>query len=95
MRRTGKKLSELKKVMTHYPQVLHNVHVKNKEDFSRYPKILSVIKKVEAALGENGRVLVRYSGTEPLARVMVEGEDYSVIQGYAEEIAQSIRAQLG
>ena len=95
MRRTGKKLSELKKVMTHYPQVLHNVHVKNKEDFSRYPKILSVIKKVEAALGENGRVLVRYSGTEPLARVMVEGEDYSVIQGYAEEIAQSIRTQLG
>jgi phosphoglucosamine mutase len=95
MRRTGKKLSELKKVMTHYPQVLHNVHVKKKEDFSSYPKILSVIKKVEAALGENGRVLVRYSGTEPLARVMVEGEDYSVIQGYAEEIAQSIRAQLG
>jgi phosphoglucosamine mutase len=95
MRRTGKKLSELKKVMTHYPQVLHNVHVKTKEDFSRYPKILSVIKKVEAALGENGRVLVRYSGTEPLARVMVEGEDYSVIQGYAEEIAQSIRTQLG
>jgi len=95
MRRTGKKLSELKKVMTHYPQVLQNVHVKTKEDFSRYPKIVSAIKKVEAALGENGRVVVRYSGTEPLARVMVEGEDYSVIQGYAEEIAQSIRTQLG
>ena len=81
--------------MTHYPQVLHNIHVKNKEDFSQFPKIVSTIKKVEQALGENGRVLVRYSGTEPLARVMVEGEDYSVIQGFADEIAQSIRAHLG
>ena len=95
MRKTGKKLSELKKCMTHYPQVLHNIHVKNKEDFTQFPKIVSTIKKVEQALGENGRVLVRYSGTEPLARVMVEGEDYSVIQGFADEIAQSIRAHLG
>jgi phosphoglucosamine mutase len=95
MRRTGKKLSELKKVMTHYPQVLENIHVRSKEDFAKYPKILTAIKKVEQALGENGRVLVRYSGTEPLARVMVEGEDYAVIRGFAEEIAQSIRTHLG
>lgn len=95
MRRTGKKLSELKKVMTHYPQVLQNIHVRSKEDFSNFPQIVKAIKKVESALGEQGRVLVRYSGTEPLARVMVEGEDYSVIQGYAEEIAQAIRSQLG
>lgn len=95
MRRTGKKLSELKKVMTHYPQVLENIHVKTKEDFAKYPKIVSAIKKVEQALGENGRVLVRYSGTEPLARVMVEGEDYALIRGFAEEIAQSIRTHLG
>ena len=95
MRRTGKKLSELKKVMTHYPQVLENIHVKSKEDFSQFPQIVKAIKKVEAALGEQGRVLVRYSGTEPLARVMVEGEDYNLIQSYAQEIAQAIRSQLG
>ncbi len=95
MRRTGKKLSELKKVMNHYPQVLQNIHVRSKEDFAQYPKIMSTIQKIEKALGENGRVLVRYSGTEPLARVMVEGEDFTVIQGYADEIAQSIRNHLG
>ena len=95
MRRTGKKLSELKKVMTHYPQVLENVHVRSKEDFAQFPKIVGTIKKIEQALGDNGRVLVRYSGTEPLARVMVEGEDHSIIKGFAEEIAQSIRNHLG
>jgi len=95
MKRTGKKLSELKKVMTHYPQVTQNIHVRTKEDFSQFPKIVGTIEKIEQALGEKGRVLVRYSGTEPLARVMVEGEDYSIIKGYADEIAQSIRNHLG
>lgn len=95
MQKTGKKLSELKKVMTHYPQVLQNVPVKKKEDLSLYPQIQKTIQKIEKALGENGRVLVRYSGTEPLARVMVEGENFSLIQTYAEEIAHSIRIQLG
>ena len=81
--------------MVHYPQVLENVPVRSKEDLKKFPKIQTAIKKVESALGENGRVLVRYSGTEPLARVMVEGEDFSVIQGYAEDIATAIRTQLG
>lgn len=94
MKKTGKSLSELKKVMTHYPQVLENIYVRSKEDFAQFPKIVGAIKKVEKALGENGRVLVRYSGTEPLARVMVEGEDFSAIKAYAEEIAQTIRNQL-
>jgi phosphoglucosamine mutase len=95
MKKTGKKLSELKRQMTQYPQVLENVVVKQKDDFEQFPKIMSSIKKVEEALGENGRVLVRYSGTEPLARVMVEGEDYLKIKEYASDIAHSIRAQLG
>lgn len=95
MRRTGKPLSELKKVMTHYPQVLENIPVRVKEDLKKFPKIQTVIKKIESALGENGRVLVRFSGTEPLARVMVEGEDFVTIQAYAEEIASAIRTQLG
>jgi len=95
MKRTGKKLSELKKQMVQYPQVLENVLVRQKEDFNRFPKIIEAIKKVEAALGENGRVVVRYSGTEPLARVMVEGEDYQKIHEFVHEIAQTIRIQLG
>ncbi|MSP19273.1 MAG: phosphoglucosamine mutase [Bdellovibrionales bacterium] len=95
MKTTGKKLSELKQQMTQYPQVLENVIVKQKDSFEQFPKIINSIKKVEAALGEKGRVLVRYSGTEPLARVMVEGEDYLKIKEYALDIAQTIRAQLG
>ncbi len=95
MKKTGKRLSELKKQMLQYPQVLENVVVRQKDDFAQYPKILEAIKKVETALGDNGRVVVRYSGTEPLARVMVEGEDFEKITQYVQEIAQSIRVQLG
>lgn len=95
MKKTGKPLSILKKQMPQYPQVLENVLVREKHDFSHYPKIVAAIKKAEDALGTNGRVLVRYSGTEPLARIMVEGEDHRVIQKYVNEIAGTIRAQLG
>lgn len=95
MKKTGKRLSELKKQMVQYPQVLENVFVRQKDEFSKHPKILDAIKKVEGALGDKGRVLVRYSGTEPLARVMVEGEDYQKINEYVQEIAQVLRAQLG
>ena len=56
---------------------------------------MDAIKKVETSLAGKGRVFVRYSGTEPLARVMVEGEDYKKIQQYVEDICLSIRAQLG
>jgi len=95
MKKTGKPLSELKKQIELFPQVLENVYVRKKEDFAKFPKILDTIKKVETALGENGRVLVRYSGTEPLARVMVEGENLETIQGFAQEICHSIRTQIG
>lgn len=95
MKKTGRKLSELKKQITLYPQVLENVIVRSKEDFKHHPKILEAIKKVEGALGDNGRVVVRYSGTEPLARVMIEGEDLQTIRGYAHDICHTIRAQLG
>jgi phosphoglucosamine mutase len=95
MKKTGKRLSELKKQMIQYPQVLENVFVRQKDDFNKYPKIADTIKKVEESLGENGRVLVRYSGTEPVARVMVEGEDYQKISQFAQEICHTIRAQLG
>ncbi len=95
MKKTGKSLHELKKQIDLYPQVLENVIVREKEDFGRFPKITDSIKKVQLALGESGRVVVRYSGTEPLARVMVEGEDSVLIREYAREICHTISAQLG
>lgn len=95
MRKTGKRLSELKRQVDLYPQVLESVFVRKKEAFEKFPRIVEVITKVQGALGDKGRVVVRYSGTEPLARVMIEGEDASRIQAYAREICHTIQAQLG
>jgi phosphoglucosamine mutase len=95
MKRTGKTLSELRKQIELYPQVLDSVFVREKEEFARYPKIVDTISKVKNELGDNGRVVVRYSGTEPLARVMVEGPDSTQIAHFAKEICQAIQVQLG
>jgi phosphoglucosamine mutase len=90
-----KRLSELKTVMTRLPQVLLNVTVKEKREFSEMPKVASKISQVERALGGRGRLLVRYSGTELLARIMLEGEEEKTIRAMAEEIANEIRAEIG
>lgn len=91
----GRRLGELKKVMTRLPQVLLNVGVKEKKEISRLRRVRDKIAAVEKELGKRGRVLVRYSGTEPLARVMLEGEDEEKIRQMAQEIAQEIRKDLG
>ena len=91
----GCRLGELKKVMTRLPQVLLNVGVKEKKDISRLPRVRDKIAAVEKELGERGRILVRYSGTESLARVMLEGEDKEKIRQMAQEIAEEIRLELG
>ncbi len=90
-----KRLSELKNVMTRLPQVLLNVTVKEKREFSEMPKVARKISQVERALGDRGRLLVRYSGTELLARIMLEGEEEKKIRAMAEEIANEIRAEVG
>jgi phosphoglucosamine mutase len=92
---TRKRLSELKRVMKRLPQVLLNVNVKEKKDFSQMTKVSRKIADVTRALGERGRVLVRYSGTELLARVMLEGEEEKKIQAMAQDIANEIRAEIG
>jgi phosphoglucosamine mutase len=92
---THKRLSELKSVMRRLPQVLLNVTVREKRDFSEMPKVARKIDDVERALGERGRVLVRYSGTELLARIMLEGEEEKRIRAMAEDIACEIRAAVG
>ena len=86
MKETGKKLSELAEGMSIYPQVLKNVPVENKETILENDQVNQAVAKVEEALGEQGRVLVRPSGTESLIRVMVEAETTELCNQYIEEI---------
>ena len=88
-------LSQLKKIMTPFPQVLVNITVTSKPDLADLPEVERVIRDVQEQLGENGRVFVRYSGTEPLCRVMVEGRSQEAIEAYANAIARSIAQALG
>ena len=92
---TGKELAELASELVTYPQTLVNVRVKTKTPIDQVPEIGAAIARVEAALAGTGRVLVRYSGTEPLLRVMIEGEDQASVQAWAEEIAEAVRVTLG
>jgi phosphoglucosamine mutase len=90
----GVPLSTLSQLMSVYPQVLLNVQVKSKPDLSSIPEVQTIVKRVEKDLGQRGRVLLRYSGTEPLCRVMVEGEQKEEIDAYAQELAHVIRERL-
>ena len=87
---TGKPLSELRRVMTRYPQVLVNIKVKAKKPLAELDDVRSLIGQVESVLGHDGRVLVRYSGTESKVRVMVEGPDEAAITTYANDIARAL-----
>src|SRR5215470_8461124 len=87
MAREGRPLSELARVMTRTPQVLINTAVDRKVPLDQLPDVQRMIADIERQLGEDGRVLVRYSGTESKARVMIEGIDEGRIRGWAEEIA--------
>jgi phosphoglucosamine mutase len=95
MMEQGKTLGELRRLMSKFPQILLNVTVRERKPFSRLPRVRSRIAQVEKELGERGRVLVRYSGTEPLARVMLEGENEQEIRRLAQGIAEEIRSELG
>jgi phosphoglucosamine mutase len=88
-------LSELKTVMSKYPQVLLNVRMKERREVDRMPTVRQAIDRVAGELGERGRILVRYSGTEPLLRIMVEGEALERVRAYAEDIAAVVRAAGG
>ncbi len=95
MAQERKPLSELAaRAMTRYPQVLLNFAVARKRPFEEMPSVQKMIAKVEGALGAEGRVLVRYSGTEAKARVMIEGQDEAGIKAYADEIAETLKQAL-
>ena len=91
---TGKELSDLASALVCYPQVLVNVRVREKTDLRTVPQIASTMEKVEQRLAGNGRLLVRYSGTEPLLRIMLEGKDDDEIRAWADEIAGVVRENL-
>jgi phosphoglucosamine mutase len=94
MKIEGKPLSELATVMTVFPQVLINIDVKARPDLSTVPEITKAIKGAEDALGNRGRVLVRYSGTQNMCRVMVEGPTKEETVKYGEKIAEVVRKKL-
>jgi phosphoglucosamine mutase len=94
MARTGATLSSLASELVTYPQTLVNVRVKEKVAVETVPAIHHAIARVESALDGRGRVLVRYSGTEPLLRIMIEGEDLKSVHAWAEEIAAAVRDSL-
>ncbi len=95
MQRCGKPLSKLKACMTSYPQVLINAPVRRRAVIEEFPRVQEAIRSAEAGMGGRGRILVRLSGTEPVARVMVEGEEPAKIERLAREIALVIEKELG
>jgi phosphoglucosamine mutase len=92
---TGRELADLASQLVTYPQVLVNVRVKHKRELQSVPEIADAIERIERRLAGEGRLLVRYSGTEPLLRVMIEGKDQQQIQVWAHEIADSVKQHLG
>lgn len=95
MKGTGKKLSELASEFKRVPQTLVNVVVHQKAPLEHLPVVTQLIKEKEKMLGKTGRVLVRYSGTESICRVMVEGEDAAFVRAAGNEIAEAIRKEIG
>jgi phosphoglucosamine mutase len=95
MQKKGVPLAELAKVMVPFPQTLRNVQVKNKKNFSQTPQIQRMIKECQKELGERGRILIRYSGTEPVLRIMIEGENEQTIARMADAMAETVQKALG
>jgi phosphoglucosamine mutase len=94
MKKNNKQLSQLSSVMQKFPQVIENVEVGNKQDLNGVPDIKQAIARAEETLLGKGRVVVRYSGTQHLCRVMVEGQDEDEIRDIAQNLAQIIGNKL-
>jgi phosphoglucosamine mutase len=95
MRQAGAGLDELTQEIQVYPQRLVNVRIKQRKRLEDLPAVVAEIRAAEDSFGDSGRVLVRFSGTEPLARVMVEGPELARVEAFANRIASSIRNELG
>jgi phosphoglucosamine mutase len=88
-------LADLASGLTTYPQVLMNLRVRQKVDLKTIPEVAAAMASVESRLAGNGRLLVRYSGTEPLLRVMLEGQDQTAIRQWGQEIIDTVKQHLG
>ena len=95
LRESRKTLAEMTAGFKQYPQILVNVKVREKVPFAELPSVQAAVAEVEELLSQKGRLLLRYSGTERLARVMIEGEHQRQIEEYADKIARAIEAEIG
>jgi phosphoglucosamine mutase len=95
MAATGRELADLASELITYPQVLLNLRVERKVDLTTVPEIAAVMSSVESRLAGNGRLLIRYSGTEPLLRVMLEGRDQEQIRRWGQEIVDAVKRHVG
>jgi len=95
MKQKGRPLDELAKAMEPLPQVLYNVEVREKRELSEFPEIKKRTREIEKALADSGRILIRYSGTEPLLRIMIEGEDEKKIHRFAQDLVELVKKYLG
>jgi phosphoglucosamine mutase len=95
MKQKERPLDELAKVMEPLPQVLYNVEVREKRELSEFPEIKKRTKEIEKALDNSGRILIRYSGTEALLRIMIEGEDEEKIHRFAQDLVELVKKYLG
>ena len=96
MKSTGKPLSQLAKCWTRFPQLVTNVKVREKKPFEQLDGILKLVEQAEADVKPaGGRVLLRYSGTEPKARLLIEGPQQAVLEKWSKDICESIKRQVG
>jgi phosphoglucosamine mutase len=96
MKETGKPLSELVRCWTRFPQLVTNMRVREKRPFEKLEGVMDLVAQAEAAVkAEGGRVLLRYSGTEPKARLLIEGRDAAVLEAWTRKICDSIKRQVG
>jgi phosphoglucosamine mutase len=95
MAETGQPLEELTRAFRPFPQIIRNVRVREKSPLEAIPEVTRAIAECRSTIGERGRVVVRYSGTEPLARVMVEAARAEDVEYHAAHISQAIQTALG
>lgn len=95
MAESGRELADLAADLVTFPQTLVNVRVREKVDVATVAPVAEAMHRVQQALDGRGRLLVRYSGTEPLLRIMIEGENQTTVQAWAEEVAEAVRKTLG
>ncbi len=94
MKRTSKSLSSLTGWIKKFPQILHNIPIKARVKFYEVPAVRKVIEDCEKRLGDSGRILIRYSGTQSLCRVMVEGEDQELVQNVVKEVSDALAGNI-